>query len=83
MEKIRKLSAKKGCTTAQIALAWVAAQGMITIPGTTRPERLEENWASRDISLSDAELREMRVVIDANKPHGDRFSAVHQAAVGH
>ncbi|KAL2686749.1 hypothetical protein Neosp_004290 [[Neocosmospora] mangrovei] len=83
VEKIRKLAAKKGCTTAQIALAWVAAQGMIAIPGTTRPERLEENWASRNISLSDSELREMRVVIDANKPHGDRFSAAHQAAVGH
>ena len=53
VEEIKKLSVRKGCTLPQIALAWVAAQGFIAIPGTTKPKRLEENWASRDIELTD------------------------------
>ena len=48
---------------AQAALAWVAAQGMIALPGTTRPGRLEENWASRDIDLTEEDLKEMRTLL--------------------
>lgn len=83
VEKIKAFATKKGCTTAQIALAWVASQGMIAIPGTTKPERLEENWASRDITLSDSEVKELRAVIDASKPFGDQFAPAFQATVGH
>src|SRR5688572_23378274 len=54
----KALAKTKGCTVAQVALAWVAAQGMIAIPGTTKPSRLEENWASRDIELTEEELKE-------------------------
>lgn len=77
------MAAQKGCTTAQIALAWVAAQGMIAIPGTTKLKRLEENWASRDIELTDEEKKKLRELVDANKPVGARYSAAHQAMVGH
>jgi diketogulonate reductase-like aldo/keto reductase len=66
-----------------VALAWVAAQGMIAIPGTTKAKRLEENWASRDIELTDEEKQEMRRIIDSSKPHGNRYSEAHQAMVGH
>jgi diketogulonate reductase-like aldo/keto reductase len=45
---------------------------MIAIPGTTKPKRLEENWASREIDLSDEEFKEMRALVDAAKPAGDR-----------
>ncbi|KAJ9191061.1 hypothetical protein DTO021D3_7689 [Paecilomyces variotii] len=83
VEEITKLALKRGCTTAQIALAWVAAQGMIAIPGTTKAKRLEENWASRDIDLTEEEKREMRKVIDAAKPHGNRYAPAQQALVGH
>lgn len=81
--EIRKLASKKGCTTTQIALAWVAAQGMIAIPGTTKAHRLEENWASREIELTEEEKREMRRIVDAAKPHGNRYGPAHQAMVGH
>ena len=67
----------------QIALAWVAAQGMIAIPGTTKPKRLEENWASRDLELTEDEKKEMRGIIDAAKPHGNRYNERAQAMVGH
>ncbi|KAH9220728.1 putative aldo-keto reductase [Leptodontidium sp. 2 PMI_412] len=83
VDEIKKLATKKGCTVAQIALAWVASQGMISIPGTTRASRLEENWASRNIELTDEEMKEMRRIVEDAKPEGLRFSAPFQARVGH
>ncbi|KXL50181.1 hypothetical protein M433DRAFT_84528 [Acidomyces richmondensis BFW] len=83
VQEIKKLAVQKGCTLTQIALAWVAAQGMIAIPGTTKPKRLEENWASRDIVLTEDDKKEMRKIIDSAKPHGNRYSAKNQALVGH
>ena len=83
VDEIKKLATRKGCTVAQIALAWVAAQGMITIPGTTRPGRLEENWGSRNVVLTDEEKTQMRKIVDDAKPIGERFSSVHQSMVGH
>ncbi|KAH7074514.1 NADP-dependent oxidoreductase domain-containing protein [Paraphoma chrysanthemicola] len=83
VEEIKKLAVRKGCTTSQIALAWVASQGMIAIPGTTKSKRLEENWASRNVDLTKEEMSEMRRIVDAAKPIGDRFSPVHGAFVGH
>ena len=83
VEEFKKLAKRKACTTAQVALAWVAAQGMIAIPGTTKPTRLEENWGSRDIELSKEELQEIRAIIDRSKPHGNRYTPANQALVGH
>lgn len=83
VDEIKKLAIRKGCTVPQIALAWVAAQGLITIPGTTRAERLEENWASRNVVLTDEEKTQMRKIVDNAKPTGERFSAMHQSMVGH
>ncbi|GLA09408.1 hypothetical protein AnigIFM60653_011729 [Aspergillus niger] len=83
VDEIKKLATKKGCSVAQIALAWVAAQGLITIPGTTKPSRLEENWASRDLELTEEELEEMRKIVDDAKPIGDRFAPIFQSMVGH
>ncbi|KAL4792262.1 NADP-dependent oxidoreductase domain-containing protein [Aspergillus venezuelensis] len=83
VEEIKKLAGKKGVSISQIALAWVAAQGMIAIPGTTKAARLEENWASRKIVLSDEEKSEMRRIIDGAKPKGNRYAPANQALVGH
>lgn len=83
VEEIRKLAFQKGTTVSQIALAWVASQGMIAIPGTTKASRLEENWASRDVELTEEDKQEMRKIIDAAKPHGNRYAPAQQAMVGH
>jgi aryl-alcohol dehydrogenase-like predicted oxidoreductase len=83
VDEIKKLATRKGCSVAQIALAWVAAQGIITIPGTTKAARLEENWTSRDIELTKEELKEMRKIVDAAKPVGERFSPIFQSMIGH
>ncbi|KAH7240522.1 NADP-dependent oxidoreductase domain-containing protein [Fusarium solani] len=83
VDEIKQLATAKGCTVAQIALAWVAAQGLIAIPGTTKASRLEENWASRDVVLTEEELKAMRKIVDDAKPVGERFSAIFQSMVGH
>lgn len=83
VEEIKKLAVRKGCTLAQIALAWVAAQGMIALPGTTKAHRLEENWASRDVDLTEEEKQELREVVNKAKPVGNRYNERLQAMVGH
>jgi len=67
---------RKKCTLPQIILAWVAARGMISIPETTKPGRLEENWASKDIELTDEELQHMHAIVDSTKPQGDRYNEI-------
>ncbi|KAI4698427.1 hypothetical protein J4E81_005650 [Alternaria sp. BMP 2799] len=83
VEEIKKLAKKKGCTTSQIALAWVSSQGMMPIPGTTKVGRLEENWGSRDVELTEEEMAEMRRIVDQAKPEGERYGEAHRAWVGH
>jgi diketogulonate reductase-like aldo/keto reductase len=67
---------------AQAALAWIAAQGIIALPGTTRPDRLFENWTSRDLELTDEDLKEMRTLADSLKPQGNRYNEVAAKAIG-
>jgi aryl-alcohol dehydrogenase-like predicted oxidoreductase len=71
--KIRELAEEKGVTSGQLALAWVLAQGedIVPIPGTKRVSYLEENWAARDVELTDADLER----IDAELPEvaGERY----------
>jgi aryl-alcohol dehydrogenase-like predicted oxidoreductase len=83
VDAIKTLAQRKNYKLTQVALAWVAAQGMIAIPGTTKPARLEENWSSRDVELTSDELDEMRKIIDTAKVVGNRYGAHAQAAVGH
>lgn len=72
VDEFEKLAAKKGCTSGQMALAWVIAQGAIPIPGTKRADRLEENFGAGDIDLNDEELKELRDLIEKAKPTGAR-----------
>jgi aryl-alcohol dehydrogenase-like predicted oxidoreductase len=66
--KVRELAKQKGCTPAQLVLAWVLAQGddIVPIPGTKRRNYLEENVGSLEVRLGSEELAE----IDAVFPHG-------------
>lgn len=83
VREMQQLAAKKGCATTQVALAWVAAQGMIAIPGTTKAHRLEENWASREVELTEAEMAEMRRIVEEAKPRGERYGESLRKMVGH
>jgi aryl-alcohol dehydrogenase-like predicted oxidoreductase len=70
---IGELAANKAVTPAQLALAWVLAQGedIVPIPGTKRRARLEENVDAVDIELSDDELREIADALP--EASGDRY----------
>lgn len=58
-ENLSTIADPRECTPAQVALAWVLAQGpsVVAIPGTRRIEHLEQNVAADAISLTDAELQ--------------------------
>jgi aryl-alcohol dehydrogenase-like predicted oxidoreductase len=71
--RIEELASEKGVTPAQLALAWVLHQGddVVPIPGTKRRERLEENVAAAEVSLSEDELA---AIADAlPEPAGMRY----------
>lgn len=72
-----EMAAAKGCTPAQLALAWLLAQGadMVPIPGTKRRTHLRENLASLDIKLSADEVATLSGTIDASKVQGTRYPA--------
>lgn len=61
-ERVRAIAAAKGLTPAQLALAWLLAQGpgVVPIPGTRKITRLEENAAAVAVELSAAEVQELR-----------------------
>jgi aryl-alcohol dehydrogenase-like predicted oxidoreductase len=76
VDRIGEIASRKHVTRAQIALAWVLAQKpwIVPIPGTTKLQRLEENIAAADITLSGDDLREIEAVL-ANVPiTGARYS---------
>jgi aryl-alcohol dehydrogenase-like predicted oxidoreductase len=66
--KVEEIAKEHNCTPAQLAVAWVLAQGddIVPIPGTRHPERVEENVGALNIVLSESDLRR----IDAAAPRG-------------
>jgi aryl-alcohol dehydrogenase-like predicted oxidoreductase len=71
-----KLALKKECTPAQLALAWVLAQGndIIPIPGTKKTKYLRENAGSVDIELSKDDLQDIQNVMDKYPNTGMRYN---------
>jgi aryl-alcohol dehydrogenase-like predicted oxidoreductase len=80
-DKVKEIAAEKDVTPAQLAIAWVLAQGddLVPIPGTKRRSYLEQNAAAVDIELTDADLAQ----IDAELPEvrGERYDEAGMAAV--
>jgi aryl-alcohol dehydrogenase-like predicted oxidoreductase len=69
------LAAAKGVTVAQLALAWVLAQGedIVPIPGTKRRKWLTENLAANDIVLTSEDLAAMSAAVPRDAVAGDRY----------
>lgn len=76
IHRLGALAAEKGCTTAQLALAWVLAQGedIVPIPGTKRRAYLEENLAATDLELSRGECERLEAAVAATTVAGERYS---------
>lgn len=68
VRKLEEMAAQKNCTTSQLALAWVLAQGddIVPIPGTKREKYLVENWSALDVTLTADDLAAQEAIA----PHG-------------
>jgi aryl-alcohol dehydrogenase-like predicted oxidoreductase len=84
LETLRDLAGAKSCTPAQIALAWLLAQGddIVPIPGTKRRRYLEENVAALEVRLDDRELARLDRDFPAGITAGDRYPAGQMKRVG-
>ncbi len=73
--QVQALATDKGCTPAQLALAWLLAQGedIVPIPGSTRAERVEENAGATMVQLSPADLASLAAL--APEVTGERYMA--------
>lgn len=72
---VQMLAAERGCTPAQLALAWVLAQGedLVPIPGTKRVKYLEENLGALQVSLAPGDLARLEAVLPKGGAAGDRY----------
>jgi aryl-alcohol dehydrogenase-like predicted oxidoreductase len=75
VHEIEAMAREKGCTAAQLALAWVLAQGddIVPIPGTKRIKYLDENIAALDIKLGDDDLRRLDEILPPGAAAGERY----------
>ena len=71
--KLESLAKTKGVTAAQLALAWVLAQGVVAIPGTKRRKYLAANVAAADLALSSAELAELDAIMPVGSVAGAAY----------
>jgi len=71
-------------TPAQLAIAWVLAQGedIVAIPGTKRRSYLEQNAAAADLRLTPEDLAALEVAVPRDGAAGDRYPAEFMAHIG-
>jgi aryl-alcohol dehydrogenase-like predicted oxidoreductase len=83
VRKLEEIAREKGCTPAQLALAWVLARGpdIVPIPGTKRRERLEENARAVDIRLTPDDLARLDAVAPKGVAAGERYPPAAMARV--
>jgi aryl-alcohol dehydrogenase-like predicted oxidoreductase len=75
-DRVRELAAAKGCTPAQLALAWLLTrEDVVPIPGTSSVQRLEENAGAIDVRLTRAELDDIERVSPKGAVVGERYHA--------
>lgn len=73
VDRLAEIASKKGCTTTQLALAWLLQQGVLPIPGSTRVEGVKEALGAADVKLSEAESKEIRQAVDSADIKGGRY----------
>ncbi|MFL6428480.1 MAG: aldo/keto reductase [Acidobacteriaceae bacterium] len=73
-ERVRELAREKGCTPAQLALAWLLTRpGVIPIPGTSSQDRLLENVRAADLQLSELEIAGIEEAVPHDAAAGERY----------
>jgi aryl-alcohol dehydrogenase-like predicted oxidoreductase len=83
VKTIEDIAVEKSVSAAQVALAWVLAQGddVVPIPGTKRRKYLSENIAAADLVLTDAELARLADVFGAGAAAGTRYAEAAMAGL--
>jgi aryl-alcohol dehydrogenase-like predicted oxidoreductase len=76
VDGVKEMAAEKGCTPAQIALAWLVAQGpdVVPIPGTKRVRYLEQNAGALDVDLDDKDLAKLDELLPIGAVSGERYA---------
>ena len=75
VDKVKEIAQEKDCTPAQLALAWLLAQGedIIPIPGTTKSHRVEENARAAEIELTPEDLSRIDEIAPHDVAKGTRY----------
>ena len=81
--KVEAMAKAKGCTVAQLAIAWVLAQGpdLIPIPGTKQKKRLAENIGALDVKLSAADVASLSSAVPPGAAKGTRYPEAQMASL--
>ncbi len=84
VDRVEKMAGQKQCTAAQLALAWVLAQGddIVPIPGTKRRKYLDEDLAALNVRLSAADLAKIAEIAPLGVAAGPRYPEIHMKRVG-
>ena len=84
VEALRRVADAKGCTVAQLAIAWVAAQGADIVPlvGARSRTRLNEALPAAGLELTGSELAEIETAVPKGAARGDRYPAAFMSALG-
>jgi aryl-alcohol dehydrogenase-like predicted oxidoreductase len=83
VQRLEAIAAEKRCTTGQLVLAWLLAQGpdLVAIPGTKRRERVRENLGALAVRLSDADVARIAAAIPPDAAAGTRYPEAQMHAV--
>jgi aryl-alcohol dehydrogenase-like predicted oxidoreductase len=84
VNKLEQMAKVKGCSTAQLALSWVMAQGdnIFPIPGTKHRKYLEENIGSLNVTWTEKELEEIEAIAPKDAAAGMRYPEAMMGSVG-
>ncbi|MCM3920469.1 aldo/keto reductase [Frankia sp. AiPs1] len=84
VEALRRVAEAKGCTVAQLAIAWVAAQGEDIVPlvGARTRERLAEALPATELALTADDLAEIEKAVPAGAARGDRYPSAFMSGLG-
>jgi len=83
VEALKAMALRRGVTPAQLALAWVLAQGedVVPIPGTKRIKYLDENIGALDVKLGEEDLKRLDAILPPGAAAGQRYHERGMAAL--
>ncbi len=81
--RLEAIAREKGCSPAQLTLAWLLAQGddVVPIPGTKRKERLDENLGALKVTLTPADVARIAAAVPQGAAAGERYPEANMKAV--